>query len=177
MPRTLKHVCLAICMAAWLVLLSAAPSPAIFGPDETDKEDVAVGLAREVQRGGYDLVTTEELKGWQEQSKDMVIVDTMPYDSSYAKNHIPGAVQFLFPKGGDMQSWNPEQTGGSKEAFLELLGQDRSKPVVIYCGFVECTRSHNGAMWAAKLGYEQVYRYAGGIKAWMDSGYAIDSLE
>jgi hypothetical protein len=27
--------------------------------------------------------------------------------------------------------------------------------VVIYCGFVKCTRSHNGAAWAVKLGIQE----------------------
>ena len=45
---------------------------------EVEKEVAAVKLAREVMRGGYDLVTVNELKGWIDENKDMVIVDTMP---------------------------------------------------------------------------------------------------
>jgi thiosulfate/3-mercaptopyruvate sulfurtransferase len=44
---------------------------------------------------------------------------------------------------------------------------------VFYCGFVKCTRSHNGAMWAVKLGYTNVYRCPGGIKAWDEAGYPV----
>jgi rhodanese-related sulfurtransferase len=45
---------------------------------------------------------------------------------------------------------------------------------VFYCGFTKCTRSHNGAMWAVKLGYKNVYRYPGGIKAWMEAAYPVE---
>ncbi|MBM4137012.1 MAG: rhodanese-like domain-containing protein, partial [Nitrospira sp.] len=47
----------------------------------------------------------------------------------------------------------------------------------IYCGFTKCTRSHNGAMWAVKLGYKNVYRYPGGIKGWVEADYPVDKVK
>ena len=41
--------------------------------DEVEKEKGAVKLTREVMKGGYDIVTAEELKGWSDAGKDMVI--------------------------------------------------------------------------------------------------------
>jgi len=96
----------------------------------------------------------------------VLIVDTMPYEDSYKKNHIPGAKQFLFPI-PDMKEWDAKQTDGkSIDDFKALLGPDLSRTIVIYCGFVKCTRSHNGAVWARKLGYTNVFRHPGGIFAW-----------
>ncbi len=144
---------------------------------EVDKEKVAVKLVREVQRGGYDVVTTEELKGWVDGGKDMLIVDTMPFEASYQKIHVPGAKQFLFPI-PDMNTWDKKETAGkSQEDFIALLGPDKDKIIVIYCGFVKCTRSHNGAAWAKKLGYKNVYRYPGGIFAWKGAGYPVESAK
>ena len=60
-----------------------------FGKKELGTEAIAVKFAREVKRGGYQIVTTEELKGWIDEGKDMFLVDTMPYADSYQKNHIP----------------------------------------------------------------------------------------
>ena len=54
---------------------------------------------------------------------------------------------------------------------MQLLGLDKSKLIVIYCGFVKCTRSHNGAIWAVKNGYTNVYRHPGGIFAWKGAKY------
>jgi len=48
---------------------------------------------------------------------------------------------------------------------------------VIYCGFVKCTRSHNGAVWARKLGYKNVLRYPGGIFAWKGAKYPVQGVE
>ena len=83
-----------------LVFGLAAPAGAFLEnkfEKEVAKEAGAVKLIREVQRGGYDVVTTEELKKWIDSGKDMVIVDTMPFEASYKKGHVPGAKQFLFP--------------------------------------------------------------------------------
>jgi rhodanese-related sulfurtransferase len=140
---------------------------------EVDKEHGAVKLFREIQRGGYDVVTTEELKKWIDDEKDMIIVDTMPFEASYKKSHVPGAVQFLFPI-PEMKEWDTTETDGkSIDDFKTMLGSKMNKPIVIYCGFVKCTRSHNGAMWAKKLGYTNVYRYPGGIFAWKGAKYPI----
>lgn len=144
---------------------------------EVEKEAGAVKLVREVQRGGYDVVTTPELKQWIDSGKDMVIVDTMPFEASYKKMHVPGAVQFLFPI-PDMDTWDRNETDGkSREDFIELLGGDKNKTIVVYCGFVKCTRSHNGAQWAKNLGYANVYRYSGGIYAWKGAKYPVEQVD
>jgi len=112
-----------------------------------------------------------------DEKKDMLIVDTMPYEASYKKNHIPNAVQFLFPI-PEMKVWDKSKTGGkSKKDYEQFLGQDKDRLVVIYCGFVKCTRSHNGAMWAKKLGYKNVVRFPGGIFAWKGAGYPVEKKE
>ncbi len=143
---------------------------------EVEKETGAVKLVREIQRGGYDVVTTDEVKKMIDEGKDVVIVDTMPYEASFKKAHVPGAVQFLFPI-PDMNTWNVDETAGKTQAEYEaLLGADKEKTIVVYCGFVKCTRSHNGAVWAKKLGYKNVYRYSGGIYAWKGAGYEAEKV-
>jgi rhodanese-related sulfurtransferase len=165
-------------LTAFLVI--ASTSSAVAGnkfEQELDKEAEAVKLVREVQRGGYDLVTTEELKRWIDAGRDMVIVDTMPYEASYKKAHVPGAVQFLFPI-PDMTVWDATETGGkTRDDFQQLLGGDRGKTIVVYCGFVKCTRSHNGAYWAVKSGYTDVYRFPGGIFAWKGAGFPVEEAK
>ena len=141
---------------------------------EVEKEAGAVKLVREVQRGGYDVITAAELNDWIDSGKSMVIVDTMPFDASYKKQHVPSAVQFLFPI-PDMDTWDTTETDGkSVDDYSALLGPDKDMPIVVYCGFVKCTRSHNGAVWARKLGYKNVYRFSGGIYAWRGAGYPLE---
>jgi rhodanese-related sulfurtransferase len=117
-------------------------------------------------------VTTQELKGWIDQNKSMLIIDTMPYADSYVKQHIPGAVSMVFPI-PEMKSLDDK----TKVDLEKLLGPDKNRIIVFYCGFVKCTRSHNGAMWAVKLGYKNVYRHPGGIKAWDEADYPVGKVK
>jgi rhodanese-related sulfurtransferase/uncharacterized membrane protein YphA (DoxX/SURF4 family) len=140
-------------------------------------EKISIGLHDQARAGGYKLVGTEELKSWIDAKKDMIVVDTMPYEDSYKKEHVPGAKQFLFPI-PDMKVWNTQETAGKSEPdFLQMLGPDKNKLIVIYCGFVKCTRSHNGAYWAVQNGYTNVYRYPGGIFAWKGAKYPTEAAK
>ena len=98
----------------------------------------------------------------------MVIIDTMPEDS-YNKNHIPGAVGAVLP--GKMEEVDPER----RAAFVKALGEDKNKPVIIYCGRVSCYRSHVGALIAKEEGFTNVLRHPGGIDAWLEAGYKAES--
>jgi len=154
------------------VLTLSGQALAAWGTKELDTEKIAVTFAREVERGGYKIVATDELKAWIDQKKDMLIVDTMPYEASYKKQHVPGAKQMEFPI--------PEMTkldDKTKAALINLLGPNKDRLIVFYCGFTKCTRSHNGAMWAVRLGYKNIFRHPGGIKAWDDAGYPIEKVK
>ena len=170
----MKHVCSAVLAA---VVLCISCNAFAFGTSKFEKEVAAetsaIKLLREVQRGGYDVISTEDLYKAVEAGEDLLIIDTMPYEASYKKNHIPGAKQFLFPI-PDMDEWDTGETDGKSIADYEsLLGDDKNRKIVVYCGFVKCTRSHNGAMWAAKLGYTNVFRHPGGIFAWKGADYDV----
>ncbi len=171
---------LKVLVVGLLISCLSSPAFALFGnkfEKEVETEAVAIKLLREVQSGGYKVVTTHELKQWIDSGKEMLIVDAMPYGASYKKGHIPGAVQFLFPI-PEMEQWDSTKTAGkTRQDYVNLLGPDKDRRIVIYCGFTKCGRSHNGAMWAVKLGYRNVYRYPGGIFAWKGAKYPVEKAE
>lgn len=172
-----KTSMVAVCTA----LLCIAGTAFGFGTSKFEKEveteASAIKLVREVQRGGYNVITTSELKQAIDAGEDILVIDTMPYEASYKKNHIPGAKQFLFPI-PDMNEWDTEETDGKTvEDFKALLGDNKDKKIIVYCGFVKCTRSHNGAVWAKKLGYTNVFRHPGGIFAWKGADYKVASAK
>ena len=163
--KIMKGVFVFVLAATFMTAFSSSAFAA-WGSKDVEEDQLAVTFAREVIRGGYDIVNAKELKDWMDQKKDMLIVDTMPYEASYKKQHVKGAVQMEFPI--------PEMTtidDKTRDALVKLLGPNRDRTIVFYCGFVKCTRSHNGAMWAKKLGYRNVYRFPGGIKAWDQADY------
>lgn len=146
---------------------------------EVETESSAVQLCREVQKGGYELITTDELKQMIDEENEFVLIDAMPYAESYQKEHIPGAENFLFAKeAGETEQWNESGCGGKSQSEYEnVLGEEKEELIVVYCGFVRCGRSHNAAAWAKQLGYTNVKRYAGGIYAWKGKGYPTRSAE
>jgi rhodanese-related sulfurtransferase len=172
----MKKILLTVVLAVF-----AASGAYAFGTDkfkdEMVKEAEAVKLVRDVAKGGYQVITTEELQAVIKAGEKVVLIDTMPYEDSYKKGHIPTAKQFLFPI-PDMNVWDAKETDGkNQEDYLKLLGSDKDKKIIVYCGFVKCTRSHNGAIWAKKLGYTNVYRHPGGIFAWRGAEYEVATGE
>ena len=144
---------------------------------ELEKDQEAVKLVRDTKAGGYEVISTEEFKKLIDSKKDILIVDTMPFEDSYKKEHVPGAKQFLFPI-PIMENWDAKETGGKTlDDFAAFLGPDKGRTLVFYCGFVKCTRSHNGAAFAKKLGYKNVYRFPGGIFAWKGANYPVDKVK
>jgi thiosulfate/3-mercaptopyruvate sulfurtransferase len=143
-----------------------------WGKSELDTEKLAINFHNEVQKGGYKIVTVEGLKEMLDKGDKVLIVDTMPFEDSYKKQHIPGAINFDFPM-EEVTQLDPQRAS----EFQKALGADKNRPIVFYCGFTKCGRSHNGAMWAMKLGYTNVYRCPGGIKGWLDAGYKVEAAK
>jgi rhodanese-related sulfurtransferase len=144
---------------------------------EADADALSVKLARETVKGGYQLMTAEELKKALEAPNPPLVVDTMPFEASYKKEHVPGALTFEFPI-EPMPEWDAAKTGGkSVQDFEKLLGPDKNRAIVFYCGFVKCTRSDNAAVWAKKLGYLNVSRFPGGIYAWKGRKYPVEAAK
>jgi rhodanese-related sulfurtransferase len=143
---------------------------------EVETEKAALKLARETASGGYQLIGTDELKALLDQKTPCLVVDTMPAAESFKKEHIPGALSFEFPKEPMTAEWEAAKTAGkSAEDYRALLGPDPERPIIVYCGFVACARSHNAAVWALKQGFKNVRRHPGGIYAWKGAGHATES--
>lgn len=64
-----------------------------------------------------------------------------------------------------------------KKVVTKSKVKDKSYKIVVYCGWVKCDRSHQGAAYLVKQGYTNVYRYGGGIDAWKDAGYEREGLK
>jgi thiosulfate/3-mercaptopyruvate sulfurtransferase len=166
-----RKCALVVCLFIGMGLLAVTGT--VWAADkELANENIAVKFEREVERGAYKVVTTQELKSWIDQKKDMLTVDTMPPDN-FKKQHIPGAVNFEVQRHPELT-----QMSDKMQAELEkLLGTDKDRTIVFYCGFTDCERSHNAAMWAVKIAYKNAYRQPGGITGWLEAGYPVEKLQ
>jgi len=165
-----------ICCFQTLLLLSmltAAGCGTNRFQQELQTEEAAIKLARETVEGDYRLIDTEALKKLIDSGEDFLLIDAMPAYGSYDNGHIPGALNFEFPKQA-VDSWGDEAMAGRKRSDYEaLLGEEKDRKIVAYCGFVTCARSHNAAAFAREMGYTNVYRHPGGIYAWRGAGNAL----
>ncbi len=90
--------------------------------------------------------------------KKVVVIDVNG-SNSYAKGHIPGAVDFA-STGGDLSSALPS----NKDAL-----------VVAYCGGPSCSAYKKAAQKAADLGYTNVKHLSAGISGWKKQGEQLES--
>jgi rhodanese-related sulfurtransferase len=79
--------------------------------------------------------------------------------SSYAKGHIPGAVNFA-------------EMGN--EGLASALPADKNALIVAYCGGPRCSAYKRAAKVAVALGYTNVQHFSGGISGWKDAGLDVN---
>jgi rhodanese-related sulfurtransferase len=137
---------------------------------ETPIEKASMKLMTDVKDGGYKLIGTEELNKWVNEKNDFLLIDTMPKES-FDKIRIKGAVNSPVAK------TEKEFTPAEKQNILKIAGSEKSKTVVVYCGFTACRRSHLGAKTLVENGFSKVYRYPGGITAWNENSYLAEGTD
>ena len=144
--------------------------------NEAATEAVANFLANEVVQGKYKIIDTATMSKWVKADKKMVVVDTMPEgDTWFNLRHIDAKhIVSAYAPLNNGEKW----TAAAKKNIVNRVKAEAKKinkknwknvPVVTYCGFVKCGRSHTGAVALKKAGFKNVYRYTGGISAWVDA--------
>jgi rhodanese-related sulfurtransferase len=177
-------------MLACVLALGIAPQPAyaaltsVTDNSETSMETVSMQLVTEA--GKYNLIDTAKLKKWVDKKSDIVIVDLMP-ESSYKQHHIPNALNAeVAIEEKDVTSAQLKNlakvvkkacTVTAKKNGKKVTKVDKTKKIVVYCGYVKCRRSHWAAKYLVSQGYKNVYRQPGGIFAWEDAGYAVEGTD
>lgn len=146
--------------------VSAAPGTSPKGK-EIPIEKAAIKLVADVKDCGYKIVSSEDLKKMIDEGKALTIISALPADEDKELGTISKAVNGAMPK------TEKELTQADKDALLKAAGIEKNKPVVVYCGFVACRRSHIAAKILVDNGFNNVYRYIGGIVGWQEMGYPI----
>jgi rhodanese-related sulfurtransferase len=130
----------------------------------------------QAEQAGYGWIGVGELAGLVRERTNMVLMDARP-EPTFARGHLLGATNFLFPHRAELEPWGPAQFGGpNPEAFALRLGKDPSIPVIVYDEGADSLRSHLAAQWAVRLGYANVRRLVGGFAAWEAAGEETRSL-
>ncbi len=108
---------------------------------------------------GPTIVSPIEAYRMMQETGDTVFINTM--SAIECRDHrIPGSLCIPCPK---FEERTP--------AMLE----NRDQPVVLYCASIGCHRSMHAAHKALDLGYLHVYVLDGGLPAWKEAGYSVES--
>lgn len=112
--------------------------------------------AATLQAGEYPDISVTELKTAIAEKK-VTVLDVNGSDS-YAKGHIPGAVDFR----------------ANKADIAKHLPADKGALVVAYCGGPSCGAYAAAAKAAKELGYTNVKHLSAGISGWKEAGEKLD---
>ena len=104
-------------------------------------------------------LTTEELREMQRQDYPPIIINTLSPED-FKHTHIPESINI--PQTADDFVEQAEQAAGGKD-----------QPVVVYCASKQCDSSPKAAKKLEDAGFQQVYDYEGGAKAWQDAGEVL----
>ena len=104
----------------------------------------------------YPDISHDELKS--ALAKKSVTLLDVNGSETYAKGHIPGAMDFTKVKAD----------------LATKLPKDKGALIVAYCANENCSAYQQGAKAAKELGYTNVKHYAKGIMGWKDSGEKVE---
>jgi len=109
-------------------------------------------LTASVFAGEYPDISIKEVKALVS-SKKAVFIDVNGTES-YAKGHVPGALDF----------------DAIESDLAKSLPADKSTLIVAYCGGPRCKAYKAAAEAAQKLGYKNVKHRSAGISGWTSAG-------
>lgn len=97
-------------------------------------------------------ITTDQLKALEADRRGILLINTLD-ESHFAATRILDALNV--PQSKDNFISRVDEIAGSKE-----------RPIVVYCASSECNSSTQAAKKLDAAGYQEVYDYEGGAKAW-----------
>lgn len=111
-----------------------------------------------VQAHGYKVIHADELKSWYDQGKEMIVID------SRSKPYFDGIV---LPNA----KWLSYDVS---ESELKNILPSKDSTIVVYCSSTACPASKYMADRLVKSGYLNVYKFAEGLKDWMQKKYPTE---
>jgi rhodanese-related sulfurtransferase len=120
----------------------------------------ANGYPHWLKQGNVGAVTVEYVKKIVGGDSKAVLIDSRPKKRKYDKGHIPGAISL------------PDTEFEQKSAAL--LPEDKSTPLIFYCGGLKCKLSMKSSKKALAAGYTNVRYFPTGFPSWKEVGGEVE---
>lgn len=104
---------------------------------------------------------TPELKSMFDCEEKFTLINTLS-PAQFQKAHIPGSVNVPVNDAGFVKK-------------VERMVDSKDETIVVYSAGVECEFSEKAARKLDRAGFENVYRYMGGTRAWRALGGSLAS--
>jgi len=112
--------------------------------------------------GGKIVTTGELLKALGAPDRAPIVFDVLERNSPHKP--LPGALVWTFANSPG--TFKDKAQAYVKTVLDAVMGDDKSYPIVFYCGGANCWQGYNAALRAIHAGYGNVYWYRGGVRAW-----------
>jgi rhodanese-related sulfurtransferase len=126
----------------------------------TNIQVYANGYPHWVKQGNIGAVTVDYIKTVAGGESKVVLIDSRPKKRKYDKGHIPGAISL------------PDTEFEQKSAAV--LPEDKSTPLIFYCGGLKCKLSMKSSKKALAAGYTNVRYFPTGFPSWKEAGGTIE---
>jgi rhodanese-related sulfurtransferase len=104
-------------------------------------------------------INTETVAGMQRRRDEVPVINVLSQEQ-FRQRHIPG-------------SQNIPLTDPRFVEKVESAIAGRDAPVIVYSASEECDASQQAAAKLEAAGFSDVYDYAGGMRAWTESGRSV----
>lgn len=103
------------------------------------------------------ILTANQVKNKMEQNPKIGLVMTLG-PKAFAKAHIPGSL-------------NVWDINTAKERFPKEM------EIIVYCSDKTCMASYAAYQQLENAGYQNIWRFAGGLMEWTEMGYPLVSMD
>ena len=101
------------------------------------------------------ILSAQQVKNKMERNPQAKVVMTLG-PKAYAKSHIPGSINI----------WNITLAKEQFSQDTEIIG---------YCSDQRCMASYYAYQQLAQAGFNNIWRFAGGLNEWSDAGYPLEA--
>jgi PQQ-dependent catabolism-associated CXXCW motif protein len=121
---------------------------------------------------GAAVVGAADVAALKEDPRKPLLIDVA---SGSQRSTVPGAV--WLPGAGLCDREAPDMQAKFEARVAALTGNDKTRPVVVFCPNKNCWLSYNGAIRLARAGYTDVRWFRDGTDGWRNSGRALAAVE
>ena len=121
---------------------------------------VAILAASSAIAGEFEDISITDLKSAID-AKEVIVIDVNGTKKITKNGKIPGAIDFA----------------ANKDNLTALLGDNKDKLVVAYCGGPACSAYKKGASAAKAAGFTNVKHLSAGISGWLAANQPVEKAE